>query len=418
MCQPWINPDSKSAAYTVVAGKAKGWAVVAFLDFRLPFAENPVALYPSHVMQVDPLVTVEDWKKRLPPALDGKRDSEILFGREVGPRAERSIYGPWKILTRIDYSQVEAARQQTCEDWEGGADGFVLVEVGAISALRELPLHVLALQNEAGDAGAEALQRLIGSMPLDPARLNVDFGVSGVALAKGLAASGYAGPFARADGRGGHGKGFSEAEELGSVMAVALGHFRAMEFLDDTQLAGAVSITLSAVQNPFATMAKFRAARVLWRQLLAQCGLPFCALKLHGESSRVMFAGTDAHGNILRCVTAAFGAGLGGADSFCVLPFSQAQGLPNNFARRVARNLQHVLLREAELWRVDDPASGAGFVESETSRLCERAWDVMRDCERGKWPTGNMESKQFYPVIGVERYQPKHHIPAEVEAGT
>ncbi len=377
-----------------------------------------MALYPSHVMQVDPLYTFEDWKKRLPPALGGERASEILFGRLAGSRAMRSAYGPWKILTRVDYSQVEAARQQTCEDWEGGADGFVLVEAGAISALREFPLHLLDLQNEAGDAGAEALQRLIGSMPLDPARLNVDFGVSRVALAKGLAAAGYAGPFARADGRGNHGKGFSDAEELGSVMAEALGHFRAMEFLDDTQLAGAVSITLSAVQNPFATMAKFRAARLLWRNLLAHCGLPFHPLKLHGETSTVMFTGTDAHGNILRSVAAAFGAGLGGADSFCVLPFSHAQGLPNQFARRVARNLQHVMLQEAELWRVDDPASGAGFVESETRRLCEQAWDVMRDCERGKWPTGNMENKQFYPVVGVERYQPKHHIPAEVEAGT
>ena len=392
--------------------------MTSFSAISLAFAESPVARYPNRVMQVDPPVTTQDWMKRLPPALGGERASRILHGREAGPRAERSASGPWKTLMRVDHRQVEAARQQAREDWEGGADGFVLAASSTIPALREFPLHALVLQNEADDSGGLALQKLIGTMPLDPARMNVDFGVSSSTLAKSLADSGFVGPFARADGRAGHGKGFTDAEELGSALATALGHFRAMEFLGDAQLTGAVSITLSAVQNPFATLAKFRAARLLWRSLLAHCGLPFQPLKLHGETSRVMFAGADAHGNILRSVAAAFGAGLGGADSFCVLPFSQAQGLPNPFARRVARNLQHVLLRESELWRVDDPASGSGFIESQTRRLCEQAWDVMCRCERGDWPTGNQEHGMVRPIVGVERYQPAHDLPPEVEAGT
>ncbi len=384
----------------------------------LPFAENPVALYPSHAMLIEPPVTIEDWMKRLPAALGSERVSQILFGRETGLRADRSVYGAWKIMTRADHRDVQTTTQQAQEDWDGGVDGFVLAEASTISAFRELPLHKVILHNEAGNAGAKTLQRLIGDMPLDPARLQVDFGLSGPSLTQELLASGFAGPFARADGRKWHGEGFSAAEELGAVLAMALGHFREMQCLDDTQLAGAVSIKLSAVQNPFVTLAKFRAARLLWQNLLSLCGLPFRPLKLHGETSRLMFAGTDAHGNILRSVAAAFGAGLGGADSFCVLPFSQAQGLPNAFARRVARNLQHVLLSESELWRVEDAASGAGFVESETRRLCGQAWDVMRGCERGDWPTGNQAHGNVRPVIGVERYQPAKERPPEIEAGT
>ena len=72
-------------------------------------------------------------------------------------------------------------------------------------------------------------------------------------------------------------------------------------------------------------------------------------------------AALDPHTNILRATAAVFGAGLGGADSISVLPFSLAQGLPNAFARRVARNVQTVLMEEAGLWRVADPASGAGY---------------------------------------------------------
>ena len=374
-----------------------------------------MSLYPTHPMQIAPPDAIENWMKRLPSGLGGERASHILFGRETGARANRSDYGAWKILTRIDHRDVRSATQQAQEDWNGGTDGFVLAEASTITALGMLPLHKVILHNEAGDAGAIAVQRLIGELPLDPARLHVDFGLSNYSLTQELSASGFVGPFARADGRRGHGKGFSDAEELGAVLAMALGHFREMEFLDDGQLAGAISITLSAVQNPFVTLAKFRAARLLWHNLLNHCRLPFHPLKLHGETSRLMFAGTDAHGNILRCVAAAFGAGLGGADSFCVLPFSQAQGMPNAFARRVARNLQHVLLRESELWRVDDPASGAGFVESETRRICEQAWDVMRRCERGDWPMGNQVSGSVRPIVGVERYNPMQVLPPEIE---
>ena len=71
--------------------------------------------------------------------------------------------------------------------------------------------------------------------------------------------------------------------------------------------------------------AEARGCRAVWRNATAACSPP---LRLHGETSRRMMARLDPHTNILRATAAVFGAGLGGADTFTVLPFSIAQGLP------------------------------------------------------------------------------------------
>ena len=60
---------------------------------------------------------------------------------------------------------------------------------------------------------------------------------------------------------------------------------------------------------------------------------------------------------------AAFAAGVGGADAITVLPFTAALGLPDPFARRIARNIQLLLLEESNIWRVGDPAAGSGGIE-------------------------------------------------------
>jgi methylmalonyl-CoA mutase len=184
---------------------------------------------------------------------------------------------------------------------------------------------------------------------------------------------------------------------------------------------------LAADQDMFMTLAKFRAARLLWARVLDACGLPDSSLKLHAETSWRMMATRDPHTNILRGAAASFGAGLGGADSITVLPFSLAQGLPNNFARRVARNTQLVLLEESQLWRINDPASGSGYVEHLTKELCERAWTFFQDIEqRGGivealqkgWlaeQMKNVSGDASLPKIGTTLYPLKEeHVP-EIE---
>ncbi len=89
----------------------------------------------------------------------------------------------------------------------------------------------------------------------------------------------------------------------------------------------------------------------------------------------------DAWTNILRVTTAAFAAAIGGADEVTTYPLTDALGLPSAFARRVARNTQHVLAEECRLGHVADPAGGAWFVEKLTRELAERAWSLMQQME-------------------------------------
>ena len=112
-----------------------------------------------------------------------------------------------------------------------------------------------------------------------------------------------------------------------------------------------------------------------------------------------MMTRRDPWVNILRQTVAVFSAGLGGADSICVLPFTQALGLPDAFARRVARNTQLVLLEESNLGKVADPAAGSGGVEALTDALVERGYALFQDIEKAGGLSKALESGAFQAEV-------------------
>jgi methylmalonyl-CoA mutase len=95
----------------------------------------------------------------------------------------------------------------------------------------------------------------------------------------------------------------------------------------------------------------------------------------------------DPHVNVVRATIAVAAAAFGGADAVTVLPFTLPLGLPDRFARRIARNTQLVLIEEANLARVADPAAGAGGIEALTEQLCRAGWGLFQEIERlgGAW---------------------------------
>jgi methylmalonyl-CoA mutase len=387
-----------------------------------------------------PGLTRTDWMKRVEAVLKGASFEdrlvsttadgirlEPLYRQTAGPRAARPTQVPWTLFQRVDNSDPASANAQALDDLENGATGLVLVTKDASSSrgcgidgarlarvLQGVHLHAVALKVE-GDASF-ALAELIAQLPIDPERMNVSFAATTAVDAVELSGRGFLGPFMEADGRVWHEKGATEAEELGATLAQAVAMMRKLDRLNDVYLTRSVAVTLAAGQDMFTTLAKFRAMRLLWRRVLEAAGLPDAPLKLHAETSWRMMATLDPHSNILRATTAVFGAGLGGADSICVLPFSLAQGLPNSFARRVARNVQTVLMEESNLWRVADPASGAGYVEELTRSLCERAWIVFQQAEQGAWPTPDPSARHGLPLIGTAAYRLAKEHAAEVEA--
>jgi methylmalonyl-CoA mutase len=86
--------------------------------------------------------------------------------------------------------------------------------------------------------------------------------------------------------------------------------------------------------------------------------------------------------NMLRTTLACFAAGVGGADAVTVRPFDAAIGLPDAFARRIARNTQSILLEESRVAGVIDPAGGSWYVERHTDELAKAGWAVFQEVER------------------------------------
>ena len=136
--------------------------------------------------------------------------------------------------------------------------------------------------------------------------------------------------------------------------------------------------------NYFMEIAKFRAARMLWANIVKaynpQCE---CACKMiaHAETSSFNLTLFDAHVNLLRTQTEAMSAAIAGVNSITVTPFDKAYETPNNFSERIARNQQLLLKEESHLNRIVDPAGGSYYIENLTVSIAKQAWDLFLQVE-------------------------------------
>ena len=143
--------------------------------------------------------------------------------------------------------------------------------------------------------------------------------------------------------------------------------------------------------------------RRLWARVEAACGLDPKPLRLHAETAWRMMNRNDPFVNILRTGLAACSAGLGGADSVTVIPYTASLGLADAFARRVARNSQIVLIEESNLARVADPAAGAGGFEALTEELTTTAWAAFQAIEREGGIVASLQAGAIQARIGETR---------------
>lgn len=342
----------------------------------------------------------------------------------AGPRAFAQQPGGWTALARIDHADPAGANAQAKADLADGARGLQLVFAGAAgangfglpptsAALRQVldgidPASMafeLDLSASAMDV-PEALADFILESGLNPASANVSFGFDplGAMTTTGddragwsagapqfaqkiaeLARLGFSGPFCVADGRIVHAAGGSEAQELAFALSTAVAYWRALEAGGDTHATARekISFRLAADADQFLTIAKFRALRRLWARIEEASGLDPKPIRIHAETAWRMMSRRDPNVNLLRATVAVFSAAVGGADSISVLPFTQALGLPDAFARRLARNTQLVLLEEANIARVADPAAGSGGIEVLTEELAKEAWSLFQSIEAG-----------------------------------
>ncbi|MDT7789385.1 MAG: methylmalonyl-CoA mutase [Pseudonocardiales bacterium] len=180
-----------------------------------------------------------------------------------------------------------------------------------------------------------------------------------------------------------HDAGGSDSEELGASLALAVSYLRALTGagLSVEQAFAQLEFRYAATADQFMTIAKLRAARRLWARVAEVSGVDVPQVQ-HAVTSSAMMTRRDPWVNMLRTTVATLAAGLGGADSVTVQPFDAAIGLPDEFARRIARNTQNLLLEESHLGEVIDPAAGSWYVEKLTDELAVAAWAWFQEIER------------------------------------
>ncbi|GAA2589379.1 methylmalonyl-CoA mutase subunit beta [Streptomyces tubercidicus] len=331
-------------------------------------------------------------------------------------RPEGTTVAGWDVRQRQVHTDPQRANEAILADLENGVtslwltvgDGGVPV-AGLEQALRGVYLDLAAVVLDAGAdfaAAAEELLRLytasgaplreaagcLGADPLgllartgDDAKLRLQL-ESAARMAERCAADAPGVRALAVDALPYHEAGGSAAEELGTSLATGVAYLR--------QLTGAglgiddacrqLEFRYAATADQFLTIAKLRAARRLWARVAEVCGASpaASAQRQHAVTSTVMMTRRDPWVNMLRTTVAGLSAGVGGADAVTVLPFDAALGLPDAFARRIARNTQSVLLDESHLSKVIDPAGGSWYVESLTEELAGAAWAWFQEIER------------------------------------
>lgn len=182
-----------------------------------------------------------------------------------------------------------------------------------------------------------------------------------------------------------HEAGGSAVQELGCSLAAGVAALRDLTAagLSVEAACGQLEFRYAATADQFLTIAKLRAARRLWARVaeVSGAGPAGAAQRQHAVTSSVMMTRRDPWVNMLRTTVASLAAGVGGADSVTVLPFDHTLGLPDGFARRIARNTSTILIEESHLGRVIDPAGGSWYVERLTDDLAHAAWAWFQEIE-------------------------------------
>src|SRR6266702_4169810 len=364
-----------------------------------------------------PKATVEDWRKLVDGVLKGAPFEKLvgktydgvridpLYPRAKGvtPVPGRPAAAPWQIMQRIDHPDAVAANAQALIDLENGATGLSLVFAGGsgshgfgleptadavAKALKDIHLDAdIGIELQIGPQSRMAaihVAEYVKSKGIDPAACDIRFGLDPLAACavwghspytweeivpavtggiKGLAARGFKGPFASADGRVIHDAGGSEVQELAFVLACGVAYLRAIESagVPLEQAQGMVYARLSADADQFLTMAKFRALRLLWARVETACGL----------TPKPLFIAADTAWRML--------------------------------TRRAARNTQLLLLEESNLAKVSDPAAGSGGIETLTAQLCDAAWALFQESENAGGAFAALQQGLFQSKVNAAR---------------
>lgn len=193
--------------------------------------------------------------------------------------------------------------------------------------------------------------------------------------------------------------GATIAQELGYALAAG-SEYLAMA---GKEVAPAIHFNFAISGNYFLEIAKLRAARRLWPQVLKAYGVEDTTMVIHGITAEWNKSRIEPHTNIIRQTTEGMAAAIGGCDVITVQPFDAVQQTPNEFSQRIARNTQLILQDEARLDKVADPSAGSWYIETLTDKLAEAGWKFFQEIEQQGGLLQSIKEGTLQPTIGESR---------------
>ncbi len=223
--------------------------------------------------------------------------------------------------------------------------------------------------------------------------------------------------------------GATQVQELAFTIADGMEYVKygVASGLDIDKFAGRLSFFFAIGMNFFMEVAKLRAARVLWHRVMTKLGAQderSKMLRTHCQTSGVSLQEQDPYNNVIRTTIEAMAAMLGGTQSLHTNALDEAIALPTDFSARIARNTQIVIQEETGMCNVVDPLGGSYYIESLTSELVDKAWEIIErvEAEGGMakavaagWPKAMIEEaaaarqarvdKGEDVIVGVNKYR-------------
>ncbi|HVZ70635.1 MAG TPA: methylmalonyl-CoA mutase [Rhizomicrobium sp.] len=235
-----------------------------------------------------------------------------------------------------------------------------------------------------------------------------------------------------------HEAGATAVQELAYTLADGMEYVRAAmsKGLEVDSFAPRLSFFFGIGMNFFMEVAKLRAARLLWSQIMEKFGAKnpeSLMLRTHCQTSGVSLTEQDPYNNVVRTTIEALAAVLGGTQSLHTNSLDEAIALPTEFSARIARNTQLILQNESHVTKVVDPLGGSYYVEALTHSLAHAAQDIIDEVEKMGGMTKAVEAgipklrieeaaarrqarvdKGEDVIVGVNKFQLENEAPVEV----
>ncbi|MGN8225716.1 methylmalonyl-CoA mutase subunit beta [Gracilimonas sp. BCB1] len=413
-----------------------------------------------------PPISTEEWEAIIEKDLKGKDYKDVLrwkSGEGINPlpfyREENlpdlssspepmASHGSWTVMERVESSSLSEANKEALHALENGASGlYFCPENNYLHSLEDLRNLLEDIQIElitirfgstvSSPSIADWLNEISKGRKLTEEELSVSFNFDPISYAalsgklasktdieKTLNAFGEVFSFCAIDSSVFANAGATIIQQL--AFSLAAGN----EYLGfNSKMGGNLNFNFATGPNYFLEIAKFRAFKRTWGQVLDEYGLNNITPSIHAETSFWNKSQSDAHNNMLRTTTEAMSAAIGGCNSITVHRYDEHFSKDSGFSSRIARNIQLILQEEAYLDKVADPGAGSYYIEMLTDSMAQKSWELFQDIEaKGGFyealnsgyiqelvAASRKEKIEAYQhkekvLVGVNKYQPDKKI--------